>query len=60
MLFHNQESYTNLHLVKHLAPKILMAVNYCEHQLGRRLGWSAPAGQPAALKHTLQYDSRLD
>ena len=29
--------------VKHLAPKILMAVNYCGHQLTKRLGWAAPA-----------------
>ena len=29
--------------VKHLAPKILMAVNYCVRQLARRLGWAAPA-----------------
>ena len=29
----------------HLAPKIhkIMAVNHCEHQLDRRLGWVAPA-----------------
>ena len=25
--------------VKHLAPKIIMAVNYCWRQLARRLGW---------------------
>ena len=30
-------------LVKHLAPKILMAVNYCGRQLARTLGWAAPA-----------------
>ena len=29
--------------VKHLAPQILMAVNYCGRQLARRLGWVAPA-----------------
>ena len=29
--------------VRHLAPKIHMAVNYCGSQLDRRLGWAAPA-----------------
>ena len=52
--------------VRHLAKKILMAVNYCVHQLFRRLGWSAPAyhkkegaiPHPVAHKHSLQYDAR--
>ena len=28
--------------VKHLAPKILIAVNYCGRQLAQRLEWAAP------------------
>ena len=29
--------------VKHVAPKILMIVNYCRRQLARRLYWAASA-----------------
>ena len=29
--------------VKHLAPEIIMAVNYCGRHLARRLGWAEPA-----------------
>ena len=29
--------------VKHLAPNILMLVNYCERQLVRRFRWAAPS-----------------
>ena len=29
--------------VRLLAPKILMAVNYCGRQLAGRMGWAAPA-----------------
>ena len=51
-------------VVKHLAVKILMAVNYCGHQLARSLGWAAPAyhkkegesPHPLACKHSLLYD----
>ena len=54
--------------VKHLEPKILMAVNYCGRQLARRLGLVAPAYHkkegvtqyPAACKFSLQYDWRSD
>ena len=45
-----------------------MAVNYCGHQLARRLGWAAPAyhkkegaiPHPGACKFSLQYDGRPD
>ena len=54
--------------VKHLAPKILMAVHYCGRQLARRIGWAAPAFHkkegastyPGVCKHSLQYDGRPD
>ena len=57
-----------MHPVKHLAQKILMAVNYCGRQLNRRLGWTAPAyhekegaaPHPDACKFSLQYDGRPD
>ena len=43
-------------------------VNYCGHQLARRLGRVAPANHkmegatphPGAYKYSLQYDRRLD
>ena len=58
----------NCSFVKHLAPKILMAVNYCESQLAQRLEWAAPAyhkkdgatPHPGACKYSLQYDRRPD
>ena len=54
--------------VRHLAPKILMAVNYCGRQLPSTLGWAATAfhkkegatSHPGACKHSLQYDRRHD
>ena len=54
--------------VKHLAPKNLMAVNYCGRQLARRLGWASPAyhKKDGATSHSgvgklsLQYDGRND
>ena len=54
--------------VRHLAPKILMAINYCGRQLARRLEWAAPAyhkkegatPHPGASKFCLQYDGRPD
>ena len=54
--------------VKHLAAKILMAVNYCERKLAWRLGWAAPAYHmkkgatplSGVCKHILQYDWRPD
>ena len=50
--------------VKHLAPKILMAVYYWGRQLAQRLGWAAPAYRRregatphlGACKHSLLYD----
>ena len=50
--------------VKHLAPKILMAVNYYGHLLARRLGWVAPVCHKREgvtlyhCMHSLQYDGR--
>ena len=54
--------------VKHLAPKILMTVNYCGRQLAQWLGLAAPAyhtkegatPHPGVCKHSLQYDGRPD
>ena len=54
--------------VRHLAQKILMAVDYCGRQLARILGWAAPAylkekdatPHHGASKHCLQYDGRPD
>ena len=54
--------------MKHLSPKILMAVNYCRRQLARRLGWAAPAyhkkegaiPHPGVYMRSLQYDRRPD
>ena len=54
--------------VKDLAPKILMAVDNCRHQLARRLRWVAPTylkkeGATPHLgvcKHSSQYDRRPD
>ena len=54
--------------VKHLAPKIPMALNYCGHQLARRLGWVTPAyhkkqgaiTHPGECKLSPQYDGRPD
>ena len=54
--------------VRHLAQKILMAVNYCSSQLARRLRWVAPAYHnkkaatlhPGAYKFSLQFDRRSD
>ena len=54
--------------VRHLAPKILMAVNYCGHQLARRFGWVVHAyhkkegasPHPGVCKHSYQYDRRPD
>ena len=50
--------------VRHLAPKILLAVNYCGRQLARGLGWAVPAYRkkegatphPGARKFSLLYD----
>ena len=52
--------------VKYLAPKILMAVDYCGCQLAGRLGWAAPAyhkkegatPHSGACKLSLQHDGR--
>ena len=46
--------------MKHLAQKIhkIMAVNYCGHQLARRLEGTAP--HPGVCKHSQQYDGRPD
>ena len=52
--------------VRHLAQKILLAVNYCGRQLARRLWWAAPAyhekegatPHPVVRKHGLRYDGR--
>ena len=58
--------------VRHLAPKILMAVNYCGRQLAEGLGLAAPAyhrkgatmegatPHPGSCKFSLQYDGRPD
>ena len=54
--------------VRHLAPKILLAVNYCGRQLAWRFGWASPAYHekegatlhPGACKRSLQYDRRPD
>ena len=54
--------------VQHLAPKIIMSVNYCGRQLARTFGWEAPAfhktegaaPHPSACKFSLQYDGRPD
>ena len=54
--------------VKHLAPKILMADNYCGRLLVKRLGWAAPAYRRkegatqhlGACKCCLLYDRRPD
>ena len=54
--------------VKHLAPKILIAANYCGHQLAPRIGWMATAchkkegltPHPGVCKHILQYDGKPD
>ena len=55
--------------VRHLSPKIHMAVNYYWRQVARRLGWMAPlptnkkegaALHPGASKHSLQNDGRPD
>ena len=54
--------------VRHLPPTILIAVNHCDHQLARMLGWVAPAchndegatQHPGACKHCLLYDRRPD
>ena len=54
--------------LKHLTPKILMAVNYYWQQLSQRLAWVTPAylkekgANPhhGGCKHSLQYDSRPD
>ena len=54
--------------VRHLTPKILVAVNYCGCQLAQKLGWVAPACHkndgatppPGTCKRSLQYDGRLD
>ena len=54
--------------VRHLAPKILMAVNYCGRQLSQRLGRAKPAYHKnegialhlVACKHSLQYYGRPD
>ena len=55
-------------LVKHLAPKIIMAVNYCGRKLAQSLRWAAFAyhkkdgatPHPGAHRHGLQYDGRPD
>ena len=57
-----------MHPVKYQDQKILMAVNYCWHQLARRLGLAAPAYHKmegatmhsGTCKHILQYDRRPD
>ena len=54
-------------LVRHLAPKILMAENYCGRQQVQRLVWAATAyhkkeganRHPGVRKHGLQYDGRF-
>ena len=54
--------------VKHVARKILMAVNYCGRQLAQRLGWVSPAHNqkvgatqhPGACKNSMRYDGRSD
>ena len=54
--------------VKHLAPKIFIAVYYCGRQLVGRLVWVAPAYHemvgatlhPGVCKFSLQYDDRPD
>ena len=54
--------------VRHLAPKIFMAVNCRRHQLDQRLGLAEPdyhkkeGATPhyGALKHNMQYDRRPD
>ena len=54
--------------VRHLAQKILMAVNNCGLQLAQGLGWAAPVyhkqegatPHPGTRKFGLQYDGRPD
>ena len=54
--------------VKQLAPKILMAVNYCGCQLAQNFLRAAPAyykkegatQHPGSCKHSLKYDGRPD
>ena len=54
--------------VKHLAPQILMTVNYCGCQQAQRLAWVEPAchiqegaiPHPGACKHNLKCDGRQD
>ena len=54
--------------VKYLAPKVLMAVNYCGRQLVHGLGWASFAyhekegttPHPGACKHSLPYDRKPD
>ena len=55
-------------LVKHIAPKVIIAVNCCGRQLVRRLEWSATAyhknvgatPHSGGCKRSLQYDGRHD
>ena len=54
--------------MKYLAPKILIAVDYCGRQIAGILGWVAPAylrkegatPHPGVCKHSLQYDVMCD
>ena len=54
--------------VKQLAPRILMAFNYCGCQLARRLGWASTADfrndgatqHSEVRKHSLQYGRKPD
>ena len=49
--------------VKHLAPKIPMAINYCGRQVVRRLGRAVAAyitSRSGACKHNIQHDETPD
>ena len=37
------QSFTGMLFVRHLAPQILMAVDFCGCQIAQRLGWARPA-----------------
>ena len=60
------EVYKGLLLVRHFAPQIVMAVDYCGCQLDRRFGWTTPAHHKkegathhaGACTFSLQYDGR--
>ena len=57
-----------LHAPIEASMKVLMAIDYCGHQLARRLGWPAPAylkeegatPHPGIFRHGLKYEGSPD